>query len=237
MSSIGSVGSTAAMMQSMSAMRRPSAADMANKLFSALDTQGQGYLEKSDLASALSQIGSTGESELDEVFAQLDADSDGKLTQTELTDSLQRLSDQLDQQFDSLRMQGAMGGMGGMGGMPPPPPPAQDNGFTEDELNAQLAEIGDTDDVRADLLETVLNNFSAADTDGDGKVSFTEAMAAKQAADGSTAATGTSTSPAAASGASSEDGLKVMMQIMRLMQAYGDSEQGTRPAAAISVNA
>lgn len=237
MSSIGSVGSTAAMMQSMSAMRRPSAADMANKLFSALDTQGQGYLEKSDLASALSQIGSTGESELDEVFAQLDADSDGKLTQTELTDSLQRLSDQLDQQFDSLRMQGAMGGMGGMGGMPPPPPPAQDSGFTEDELNAQLAEIGDTDDVRADLLETVLNNFSAADTDGDGKVSFTEAMAAKQAADGSTAATGTSTSPAAASGASSEDGLKVMMQIMRLMQAYGDSEQGTRPAAAISVNA
>ena len=237
MSSIGSVGSTAAMMQGMSAMRRPSAADMANKLFSALDTQGQGYLEKSDLASALSQIGSTGESELDEVFAQLDADSDGKLTQTELTDSLQRLSDQLDQQFDSLRMQGAMGGMGGMGGMPPPPPPAQEIGFTEDELNAQLAEIGDTDDVRADLLETVLNNFSAADTDGDGKVSFTEAMAAKQAADGSTAATGTSTSPAAASGASSEDGLKVMMQIMRLMQAYGDSEQGTRPAAAISVNA
>lgn len=237
MSSIGSVGSTAAMMQSMSAMRRPSAADMANKLFSALDTQGQGYLEKSDLASALSQIGSTGESELDEVFAQLDADSDGKLTQTELTDSLQRLSDQLDQQFDSLRMQGAMGGMGGMGGMPPPPPPAQDSGFTEDELNAQLAEIGDTDDVRADLLETVLNNFSAADTDGDGKVSFTEAMAAKQAADGSAAATGTDTSTAAASGASSEDGLKVMMQIMRLMQAYGDSEQGTRPATAISVNA
>ncbi|NMG68642.1 EF-hand domain-containing protein [Parazoarcus communis] len=234
MSSIGSVGSTAAMMQSMSAMRRPSAADMANKLFSALDTQGQGYLEKSDLASALSQIGSTGESELDEVFAQLDADSDGKLTQTELTDSLQRLSDQLDQQFDSLRMQGAMGGMGGM---PPPPPPAQDSGFTEDELNAQLAEIGDTDDVRADLLETVLNNFSAADTDGDGKVSFTEAMAAKQAADGSAAATGTGTSTAAASGASSDDGLKVMMQIMRLMQAYGDSEQGTRPAAAISVNA
>lgn len=237
MSNIGSVGSTAAMMQSMSAMRRPSAADMANKLFSALDTQGQGYLEKSDLASALSQIGSTGESELDEVFAQLDADSDGKLTQTELTDSLQRLSDQLDQQFDSLRMQGAMGGMGGMGGMPPPPPPAQDSGFTEDELNAQLAEIGDTDDVRADLLETVLNNFSAADTDGDGKVSFTEAMAAKQAADGSAAATGTDTSTAAASGASSEDGLKVMMQIMRLMQAYGDSEQGTRPATAISVNA
>lgn len=237
MSSIGSVGSTAAMMQSMSAMRRPSAADMANKLFSTLDTQGQGYLEKSDLASALSQIGSTGESELDEVLAQLDADSDGKLTQTELTDSLQRLSDQLDQQFDSLLMQGAMGGMGGMGGMPPPPPPAQDSGFTEDELNAQLAEIGDTDDVRADLLETVLNNFSAADTDGDGKVSFTEAMAAKQAADGSTAATGTGTSTAAASDASSDDGLKVMMQIMRLMQAYGDSEQGTRPAAAISVNA
>lgn len=237
MSSIGSVGSTAAMMQSMSAMRRPSAADMANKLFSALDTQGQGYLEKSDLASALSQIGSTGESELDEVFAQLDADSDGKLTQTELTDSLQRLSDQLDQQFDSLRMQGAMGGMGGMGGMPPPPPPAQDSGFTEDELNAQLAEIGDTDDVRADLLETVLNNFSTADTDGDGKVSFTEAMAAKQAADGSAAATGTDTSTAAASDANSDDGLKVMMQIMRLMQAYGDSEQGTRPAAAISVNA
>lgn len=234
MSSIGSVGSTAAMMQGMSAMRRPSAADMANKLFSALDTQGQGYLEKSDLASALSQIGSTGESELDEVFAQLDADSDGKLTQTELTDSLQRLSDQLDQQFDSLRMQGAMGGMGGM---PPPPPPAQDSGFTEDELNAQLAEIGDTDDVRADLLETVLNNFSAADTDGDGKVSFTEAMAAKQAADGSAAATGTGTSTAAASDANSDDGLKVMMQIMRLMQAYGDSEQGTRPAAAISVNA
>lgn len=56
---------------------------MMSRLFSQLDTKKQGYLEKSDLSSAFSQIsgsGSNGSASVDDVFAALDGDSDGKVS-------------------------------------------------------------------------------------------------------------------------------------------------------------
>lgn len=114
--------------------QKPDAATMAEDLFAKLDTSGKGYIEQSDLTSALSSTSSTsteGTASASEIFSQLDSDGDGKVTQDELKTSMQKLAESLDSQFDEMRMQA---------GMPPPPPPAEsDAGFTEEELTDQLA--------------------------------------------------------------------------------------------------
>ena len=185
----------------------------ADKLFSKLDTSGQGYIEKSDLETAFASI-SGGSTDVDSLFTQLDADSDGKVTKEEFSDKLQQLAQQLDDQFQSSRMQA--------GGMPPPPPPADDQGFTKDELTSQLEEVGETDSTRSSLLSGIIENFEAADTDGDGKVSFREAMAYQQSSSGGNASSTATTSTGSGAAASNEDiDARLMLQIMRLMQAYG----------------
>lgn len=202
---------------------------MMSQLFSRLDTKGQGYLEKSDLASAFSKIAAqSGESStsVDEVFAALDTDSDGKVSQSEFSSTLSQLQEELDQQFAQMRMQGgAPGGPQGGGGMPPPPPPSGDRGFSKDELQSQLEEIGSSDTQRSSLLAKIVDNFDEADTDGDGKVSFTEAMAHDQ----STQSTDSAPRPAANTASNSE--AAVLRKIMELMQAYGkagqDNESGS----------
>lgn len=223
---------------SISGMHRPDPSQMASKLFSKLDTKNQGYLEKSDLQSAFSQISSTGGSDtstasVDDVFSQLDSNSDGKVTKDEFSSTLKKLADELDSQFNSMRMGGA-GGMGsasGMGGMPPPPPPSggeggDDAGFTKDELTSQLKEIGSSDSQRSSLISKVVSNFDQADSDGDGKVSLKEAMAYDQSTrtSATSSASGDATGAAAAdsaSGTSTNNDAQVMMKIMQLMQAYG----------------
>jgi Ca2+-binding EF-hand superfamily protein len=199
MSSISSVGSsTAAQYASASSRvghdRRPDPSKMAENLFSQLDTKGQGYLEKSDLASALGAVDSgtsSGSSaSVDDVFAALDGDGDGKVTQSELSTSLQKLADELDSQFDQSRMAGAM---------PPPPPgggrgPGQseeDEGLSKDQLSA-IADSTD-DSQLSELMSNLAANFDSADANGDGKVTRDEAMAyqeSSQTQGGSAAAGG-----------------------------------------------
>jgi Ca2+-binding EF-hand superfamily protein len=89
----------------------------ADSVFSKLDTKNQGYIDKTDLASALS---ATGESEgsgdtsaVDDMFGALDGDSDGKVTRSELTDAMTRLADQLNAQFDASRVNGGTDGTDG----------------------------------------------------------------------------------------------------------------------------
>lgn len=190
-----------------------------SQLFSRLDSKSQGYLEKSDLVSAFSAISGTEDSAAEELFAALDADSDGKVTESEFASTLSKLQEELDSQFAQMRMQGMAGqGPQGMGGMPPPPPP-NDEGFTQEELEAQLTEIGDADSDRSSLIADIVSNFEAADSDGDGKVSFQEAMAYK---DEQQSASGTEES-STAQASSSES--QVLKQIMQLMQAYGRPDQ------------
>lgn len=159
----------------------------ASYLFSKIDTSNKGYIEKEDLVSAFSSVTSTSDTSATDVFSQLDSDSDGKVTESEFSSALEALNSQ----YDASRMQGAM--------MPPPPPPTDDEGFTEEELTSQLEEIGDTDSARSTLISSILENFNAADTDGDGKVNGAEAMAYAEAngistTPSSTASTSTSTS-------------------------------------------
>jgi len=242
MSSIGSIGSSNSMMMHGAGGRpRPDPAQMADKLFGALDTDNQGYIEESDLASALSSISGSDSSNAADLFASLDSDSDGKVTRDEFSSALQSAASQLDAQFDEMRMQGGM--------PPPPPPPGDDAGFSKDELSDQLAEIGDTDSKRSSLISDIVANFDAADTDGDGKVSFKEAMAYEQtqgsaSTNGSTGSTGTTSTDA--SSASSSDSrraatdnasMQLMMQMMRLAQAYGLDSVSQAAASSVSATA
>ena len=191
MSSISSVSSSIlSSLFSSRNTRTGSSSSAVENLFSQLDTTGKGYLEKSDLSTAFSQISSSSTSSsssasVDDVFAKLDSDSDGKVTEDELSSGLDALASELDAQFNQMRMSGAM---------PPPPPPSDsDTGFTQDELESQLSEIDSSDSQRSDLLNKIVANFDTADTNADGKVSFAEA----QAYDQSTSSTSSSTSATA----------------------------------------
>ena len=186
----------------------------ASYLFSKIDTSNKGYIEKDDLVSAFSSLTSTSDTSASDVFSQLDSDSDGKVTESEFSSTLQQLAETLNSQYDQSRMQGAM--------PPPPPPPADDAGFTEDELTSQLEEIGDTDSARSSLISSIVENFDAADTDGDGKVSHTEAMSYAEANDIATPTSGHNASEdTSQSGSTSVSDTQIYQQIMELMRAYG----------------
>jgi Ca2+-binding EF-hand superfamily protein len=231
MSSINSVGtgnSAMTMMQGMQRRQRPDPAEMAANLFSQLDTNGQGYLEKSDLQAAFNKVTSStstasassstdSASSVDDLFAQLDSDGDGKVTKQEFSDTLAKISEQLDNQFMNMRMQ--------QGGMPPPPPGAgNDAGFTKEELTSQLEEIGSSDSKRSALISNIVNNFDKADSDGDGKVSMKEAMAYDQtlqsASTASVSATSSNDGATTATTSDADLSKKILQQIMQLVQAY-----------------
>jgi hypothetical protein len=202
-----------------------------SQLFAKLDTRSQGYLEKSDLVSAFSKIAADGSSSTaEDVFAALDSDSDGKVTESEFSTTLTKLQEELDSQFNQMRLQGHGGhGPQGMGGMPPPPPPQNDAGFTKEELSSQLEEIGSSDSERTSFISNVVNNFEAADADGDGKVTFAEAQAYNSASE-STSETASSTS---ASSANSD--AQVMFKIMQLVHAYGSFNDNSSDSALSSL--
>ncbi|MFT4174768.1 MAG: EF-hand domain-containing protein [Rhodocyclaceae bacterium] len=210
--------------------QKPSASELASEIFSKLDTSGQGYLEKTDFSSALSSSSGTSSSDADEVFDAIDEDGDGKVTESELADTLQKLSDQM----DAARMNQAMAA-GGFGGPPPPPPSDSDEGFTQDQLTSIAQEISSTDSERASFMSDIAANFDEADTDGDGKVSFTEAMAYKESQDASSSS---STSSASTTGSTSTTDAqveqKVLQQIVQLIQAYGLNPDSTSSATAAS---
>lgn len=212
---VSSIGSNS--MASMAGMSRPDPSRMVSNVFSKLDTKGQGYIEASDLQSALSQItssaSSSAESDSAALFKALDGDSDGKVTESEFSSSMQKLADALDSQAFGSRMAGAM--------PPPPPPGGDDAGFTQEELSSQLEEIGSTDSKRSGLISKVVDNFEAADANGDGKVSASEAMAYDRESS-TDAGASTDSTTAATTGAASEGAL--MHRLMELMRAYGNDD-------------
>lgn len=195
----------------------------ASSLFNKLDTKNQGYIEKSDLQSAIEGL-STSEkgASVDEVFSTLDTDGDGKVTQSEMSTSLQNLLEELQSQFNGARM----GGPDGMGGMPPPPPPGGvDEGFTQEELSAMAEEIGSSDGKMSGLMSSIAANFEEADTDGNGKVNREEAMAFAETLKSAATDSSASTASGAASESENADEALVLLRIMQLMRAYGALDQ------------
>jgi Ca2+-binding EF-hand superfamily protein len=215
------------MMPNMYGTQRPDPEKAAQQLFASLDTENQGYIEKADLQSALQEASSASgasdltidESDLDELVSALDSDGDGKITEEEFTDSLAQLDEEVSNLFSQMRMNDAQNGM-----MPPPPPPPP-----RESDSAQLEEIGDSDSERSTLIQSIIDNFDEADSDGDGRVNLEEAMAFDQAS-----GVATSESDETAQIGTKE---KLEMQIMRLIQAYNlvdDTDSGDSPTLSVT---
>ncbi len=217
--------------------QRPEASEVAQQIFSKLDTDNQGYLEAGDFASAISQLSRSGQNSntasSDEVFSSLDSDSDGKVTQDELTSGIQSLQDQLDSQFNAMRMQGGMPGMGG-GGMPPPPPQGgrggKDEGLDQSQLTDMATTAAESGDTRAaSMFSQLADNFDAADADGDGKVTFSESVAyqrqqAQAGSTGSDSSSSDSSNTASSSTVASSQEVqgRIAQRLMEMMRAYDD---------------
>jgi Ca2+-binding EF-hand superfamily protein len=205
-----------------------SISSMASFLFAKIDTGSKGYLEKTDFDSAFSQLSSSGSTtSADQLFSTMDSNGDGKVTQDEMSAGIKKLAAALDSQFQSLRMAGAM--EGGQGLPPPPPPPNNDAGFTKEELQSQLDSVGSSDAKRSALLSKTINNFSAADTNGDGKVSFQEAMAYDKA--NPTSTTSTNGNADTTTSTNAEDDLKLMLTILQLMKTYQSASSSDSTSA------
>lgn len=183
----------------MNGMQRQDPSKMADKLFSKLDTKGQGYIEKSDLQSAFDQVSSKNSSgnapSVDEVFKALDGDGDGKVTKQEMSDSVTKLADQLDSQFQSMRMSGKGGGMGGM---------------SKSDISSMAGSAGSA----SQTLSTLAQNFDAADTNQDGQISAQEAMAFQASNETASSSSDVQSSEA-----------RVMARIMDLAATYGAFSQ------------
>jgi len=150
----GAGGCSSAMMGGMNGMQRPDPSKMADKLFSKLDTKGQGYIEKSDLQSAFDQVLSKTPS-VDDIFKALDGDGDGKVTKQEMSGSVQKLADQLIGQLQSMRMSGK-------------------GGMSESDIGSMAESATGS---ASQMLNDLARNFDAADTNQDGNISAQELMA------------------------------------------------------------
>lgn len=222
--SINSIGSSnSAAMHGMQSMQRPDPAKMADDLFSKLDSKNQGYLEKADLETALNKIGNSGDSasSADEMFAKLDSDGDGKVTKQEMSATFEQIASELDGPFPRMRLNG-------QGDMPPPPPQdgeKADEGFTQEQLTAMSEDNDSTASKKTDLFSQLANNFDAADSNGDGKVTHDEAMAFEQA---NSSNSGSEDGDASNSRSANASDMQFMKKMMELMHAYGgDTNQTT----------
>lgn len=188
----------------------------ADSVFSKLDTKKQGYIEKTDLQSALSATDDGGgmqSGDIDDAFSALDGDGDGKVTRSELTDAMTKLSDQLNAQFDASRVNG-----GGTrpDGPPPGPPPGGAGGAG-----------GAADSTSSSTTSTT----EPADTNGDGTVSAQEQAAyeTKQASE--------SDSGQAAKPHDERDPMRAFAHALQLLKAYSDDGDTASTSRAVSVEA
>lgn len=229
-SSIGGYG--AAMMNQGMRPPRPNTSEIADTLFSRLDTGNQGYLEVGDLESALAKTGGATSSTASDVFGQLDTNADGKVTKEEFSSGLKALEEELNSQLDAMRM----GGARSMANMPPPPPASgKEQGFTQDELSA-ISES--TSDSRLSaLMSELASNFDAADANGDGRVTAEEAVAF-QASNQSVSSTDKQASTGLGSTTSASSNAEALFRtIMQLMRAYSSADQEASTTTAFSVAA
>jgi Ca2+-binding EF-hand superfamily protein len=231
MSSIGSIGNSSAYSNAASNVQRqrPDRSKIADEVFSKIDTKSQGYLEVSDLESAFSKISSdtsssgtsssanaTNAASINDLFKKLDGDGDGKVTKSEFSDGLKKLSDQLDSQFNASRTIDATGtqanqGAQGAKGAPPPPPggggrgdgDGDGGGISQDQMTEMASDVSKTNSAAGASLAKVAENFEAADTNEDGKVSMQETLAYIEKTAAASNSTGTTATSSASAGTTS----------------------------------
>lgn len=161
-----------------------SESSFAEALLTSMDSDSSGSIDSAEFSSAALALSISDESAISSAFTAMDSDGDGSVSFDELNSTLAQMSSS-----------------SAAGSMPPPPPPSSssehDTGLSEEEMTSLLKEVSSTDDPLADLLSSVVENFDAADADGDGKVTFAEAMSYRQSSESSTDTTEMSTVSAA----------------------------------------
>ena len=104
----------------------------------------------------------------------------------------------------------------------PPPPPRIDAGKSADQLSEMLQQV-DADSQQSANLTALLDNFAAADTDGDGKLTFQESGSwLKQQEENNTSTNQRDISQA------------LQRNIMQLTQSYSAVSQNNKPLIEIS---
>lgn len=159
--------------------------DFAEALLTSMDSDSSGSIDSTEFSSAALALSNSDESTISSLFSSLDSDGDGTISEDELSSLFTT------EESETVAS-----------GMPPPPPPTsssseEDTGYTAEELTAMAEESASTDTNLSSLLSAIAENFDAADTDGDGKVTSSEAMAYQQSSLETTDATETSTVSAA----------------------------------------
>lgn len=131
----------------------------------------------------------------------MDSDGDGQLTSTEFSDN-----------FSNLRYSA----QGTIGKRPASP---EDSGLSKDELTAMLQGVEQEEQKSTAGLQSLLDNFDSADSDGDGKVTMQEARSFResQRTDSSSL-----TGQVSTSSDSNESISKLLSRTMQqLMETYG----------------
>jgi Ca2+-binding EF-hand superfamily protein len=142
-------------------------------MFDALDTKKQGYLSELDLQGLLKSADDSTANAGDMIRA-LDTDGDGKVTKSEFSSAIDKMVTQLGDQMMQARM-----GRGHPPAGAPPPPKGDDAGLSKDQLS-EMAAAQSSDSPASSDLNALVASFDAADANGDGKVSFSEAQAFRE---------------------------------------------------------
>ncbi len=157
-----------------------SESSFAEALLTSMDSDSSGSIDSAEFSSAALALSISDESAISSAFTALDSDGDGSVSSDELNTALTQMSSSA------------------AGSMPPPPPSGEnDVGLSADEMTSMLEEVSSTDENLASLLSSVVENFDAADADGDGKVTFAEAMSYQRSSESNTDTTEMSTVSAA----------------------------------------
>lgn len=192
--------------------------EAAGHLFGQLDSQNKGYLEQSDFSSLLSSLQNDNAStKSEELFSALDCDGDRQLTSYEFSDNFSNL---------------LYSAEGTMGNRPAPP---EDNGKSKEELTALLEELEQEDEKSTQGLQSLLDNFDSADTNGDGKVTMQEAKSFRESQQ-------TESSSLASKVSSSDQSESISKLLSRTMQQLMDTYGGqtkthAQSGAAVNITA
>jgi len=99
-------------------VQRPTATEVANSFFSAVDPTGSGSFDKNALSGIADKV-SISSAAVDAMFSLMDSNGDGSVTKQEFTDLLQTIKPQGESQLPGSPPPGGMGPP--MAGGPPPP--------------------------------------------------------------------------------------------------------------------
>jgi Ca2+-binding EF-hand superfamily protein len=132
---------------------------MAQKLFKKLDTDSNDGVDKAEFAAI---SGSSGTSDVSDIFSKIDTNGDGSIDESENDSALQKLSEKMEAAFSKMGSSQKMG-----------PPPSAAEMFSSMDTDSSGAISEDEFSAVSDSDENG-TQFSDIDTDGNGEISEAE---------------------------------------------------------------